>query len=213
MERNFVLLLRKGATARFNLNDIPGSGGRMDVGCRALTQAIWLSHDIRRDTNFYLVCEGPPNPPVTIMFLGKLIKRVSPDERNIASWINRSLDIVNSAKNSSMAKENWLKVQEGIRVRKIGFIPLLRELKEKEGHEVYVLHEKGEAFEDACTEIDDLKPLTFVLGDHLGLPKKEEDYVLNIIGAKKISLGKKSYLASSCIAIVHYLLDKKSEGN
>jgi len=213
MERNFVLLLRKGATAKFSLNDIPGSGGRMDIGCRALTQAIWLSHDIRRDTNFYLVCEGPPNPPVTILFLGKSIKRVSPDERNIASWINKSLELVSSAKNASKAKENWLKIQEGIRVRKIGFIPLLKELKEEEKHDVYVLHEKGEAFENVEIEIDDLRPLTFVLGDHIGLPKKEEDYVLNIIGAKKVSLGRKSYLASSCIAIVHYLLDKKIEGN
>ncbi len=211
MERNFVLLLRKGVTSKFSLNDIPGSGGRVDIGCRALTQSIWLSHNIRRDTNFYLVCEGPPKPPITILFLGKSIKRVSPDERNIASWINKALEIISSSKNSLKAKENWLKVQEGIRIRKIGLIPLLREMREKKGSEIIVLHEKGEPIDNL--EVDEIKPLTFVLGDHKGLPKKEEDYVVNVIKGKKISLGKKSYLASSCIAIVHYILDKKIEKN
>ena len=33
----------------FSLNDLPGSGGRMDVLCRCVNAALFLSHDLRRD--------------------------------------------------------------------------------------------------------------------------------------------------------------------
>jgi len=48
----------------------------------------------------------------------------------------------------------------------------------------------------------------FVLGDHLGLPKKEEMFVARF-EHEKISLGTTSYLASQCITVLHYELDKK----
>ncbi|MEM5805493.1 MAG: hypothetical protein QW156_03190 [Candidatus Aenigmatarchaeota archaeon] len=48
----------------------------------------------------------------------------------------------------------------------------------------------------------------FILGDHLGLNRNEEKF-LKRVGVKKISLGKIEYLASHCITIVHYELDRK----
>jgi tRNA pseudouridine-54 N-methylase len=47
----------------------------------------------------------------------------------------------------------------------------------------------------------------FVLGDHVGLPKKAEVFALRY--GEKISLGKQPYLAASCITILNYLLDRK----
>ena len=47
----------------------------------------------------------------------------------------------------------------------------------------------------------------FILGDHVGLPKKAEVFALRY--GEKISLGKQPYLAASCITILNYLLDRK----
>ena len=38
----------------YSLNDLPG-GGRMDVLCRCVNASFFLSHDLRRDVECYLV--------------------------------------------------------------------------------------------------------------------------------------------------------------
>nr|AAB88387.1 hypothetical protein [Methanococcus maripaludis] len=38
--------------------DLPGSSGRLDLLCRCVNSAFFLSHDMRRDTIFYSVNYG-----------------------------------------------------------------------------------------------------------------------------------------------------------
>jgi tRNA (pseudouridine54-N1)-methyltransferase len=72
-----------------------------------------------------------------------------------------------------------------------------------EESKIYVLEEGGkDIFETKIGE----KPI-FVLGDHVGLPKKVEAFALRY--GEKISLGRKPYLAASCITILNYLLDRQ----
>ena len=47
----------------------------------------------------------------------------------------------------------------------------------------------------------------FVLGDNHGIPKNDEKFVLR--EANKISLGKESYLASSCISVLNWVCDNQ----
>ncbi len=69
--REFILRASKALTSPdFNLNDLPSSGGRMDLVCRCISSALWVSNDLRRDTKIFVVLEGPPNPPRTIIFDG-----------------------------------------------------------------------------------------------------------------------------------------------
>jgi tRNA (pseudouridine54-N1)-methyltransferase len=56
----------------FSINDLPGSGGRMDVLCRCVNTSLFLSHDLRRDTDCYLVICGEPAGPKTVKFSGVL---------------------------------------------------------------------------------------------------------------------------------------------
>ena len=197
--RAFVLLARKARTTPdFELNDLPGSGGRLDLVARCVTQALWLSHKLREDTCFYAVLCGPRNPPKSIAFFAPSLRRVSPDERNIGSWIKKALE-----KSEKEKSKDWLFVQPGIAIAKIGLIKLLEEL--KSDFTFYVLHEKGEKIES----VEFASNPCFILGDHLGIPKKIENHVVKKFKAKKVSLGKQSYLASSCIAIVHHELDKR----
>ncbi len=188
--RQFILYAEKASTSPdFSLDDLPGSGGRMDLVARCICNALWISHALRRDSCIHVVACGSPNPPVVISFYGDTLRGVSPDERNIAAWIKKAL---------SMKRRN-----PGIIIRKISFQQLIEELA-SEGTFIYILDEKG-------TDIARVKKLkedsVFVLGDHLGLPNKEEEFVEQF-EHEKISLGTTSYLASQCITVLHYELDK-----
>jgi tRNA (pseudouridine54-N1)-methyltransferase len=71
-------------------------------------------------------------------------------------------------------------------------------------HQIYVLEEDGKNVGGVAFPDNSL----FVLGDHVGLPKKAEDFALRF--GEKISLGKTPYLAASCITIINYTLDRQA---
>ena len=61
----------------FSLNDLPGAG-RMDVLCRCVNASLFLSHDLRRDVDCYLVLLGGPKGPKTVKFSGEVRSARSP---------------------------------------------------------------------------------------------------------------------------------------
>ncbi|MCK4475481.1 MAG: tRNA (pseudouridine(54)-N(1))-methyltransferase TrmY [Methanophagales archaeon] len=191
--KQFILYARKTVTSPdFSLDDLPGSGGRMDLVARCICNALWISHDLRRDSCIHVVACGSPNPPVVISFYGDKLRDVSPDERNIAAWIKKAL---------AMKRKN-----PGISIRKLNFQQLVEELA-SEGNIFYILHEKGTDIARVKLKVDPV----FILGDHIGLPKKEEKFVERF-EHEKISLGSTSYLASQCITVLHYELDNAPVG-
>ena len=188
--RQFVLYAGTALTSPdFSLDDLPGSGGRMDLVARCVGNALWLSHAVRRDTCIHVVACGEPHPPVVITFAGERLRGVSPDERNIAAWIQKTL---------AGTRRN-----PGIRVRDLRFQELIEELAD-DGTFFYILHEEGNELGTRALNED----AAFVLGDHLGLPPIEGAFVERF-AHEKISLGPISYLASHCITILHYELDRR----
>jgi tRNA (pseudouridine54-N1)-methyltransferase len=91
------------------------------------------------------------------------------------------------------------KFHPGISKDKISFEALLKT--QAQTRRVYVLEEGGQDI----AELKIAENAVFVLGDHVGLPKKAEVFALRY--GEKVSLGKRPYLAASCITIVNYLLD------
>ena len=89
----------------------------------------------------------------------------------------------------------------GIITRKKSFEALLKG--KAETHNIFVLEEGGKN----VAEIRLPENAVFVLGDHVGLPKKTEIFALRY--GEKISLGKQPYLAASCITILNYLMDRQ----
>lgn len=77
--------------------------------------------------------------------------------------------------------------------------------KHADGYKVFVLEEKGRDI----SECDLSGDVLILVGDHIGLPKKDEKFCLRF--GKKMSLGKKKYLAASCIDIVNYVIDCSEE--
>jgi tRNA (pseudouridine54-N1)-methyltransferase len=91
------------------------------------------------------------------------------------------------------------KTHPGITTSKTGFETFLKS--KAETSQIYVLEEDGTNIQEIALAQNPL----FVLGDHVGLPRKAEAFALRY--GEKISLGKTPYLAASCITVLNYLLD------
>lgn len=188
----FILYARKALTKPFNLEDLVGAN-RMDLVARTISNALFFSHGIRKDVIVYASLNGPPRPPLLIKFDGSKVHGIFQDEKSIAKIINDCL--------KKAIKYNEAQVYEGIYVSRKSFEEFLKSCKNKT---VYYLHEKGEDIR----KIDIKNYCLFIIGDHLGLPKKSEKFIERI-GAIKISLGPISYLSSQCVTIVLNEIDRK----
>jgi len=181
--REFLLYSRMGRTDPHwtNLHD----AGRLDIVYECIVASLFLSHGLRRDVNFNAVLNGAPNPPLHLHISGAELYDVRTD---IETW------------QAILKKALSGKAHLGFISMKTGFEALLKE--KAQNRAVYVLEEGGKNLNDVTLAE---KPL-FVLGDHVGLPKKAESFALRF--GEKISLGRQPYLAASCITILNYRLDK-----
>ncbi|MEM5830569.1 MAG: hypothetical protein QW409_01345 [Candidatus Aenigmatarchaeota archaeon] len=167
--------------------------GRFDIIVQSLIQAVCVSREYRKDVIFYAILSRP-NRPISLEIVSEKIKGILPNEKQFAEKIKENL-------------EKYYKKRDldaGFNFYEMDLIPLLRFIKQKYNPNFFVLHEKGENLEkDYLSENN-----CFILGDHIGLPKKVEDFIIREFNAKKISLGSVSYLTSTSIAIINFLLDK-----
>lgn len=192
--RTFILYSR-GWTKPFSEKDLPGAG-RMDIACRCVSAALFVSYTIRRDTRIFISLNGGEKP-VALCFDGG-IRKISPDERSIGLWISKTLE---KARENGLNKE-WKRTDNGILYAQKSFGEILEELK-KEKCDFYLLDEEGKNIEE--TEIKN-NP-AFILGDNAGISEKEK--AIAELLAEKISLGETFYLASSCVSVVHWVCDRK----
>ena len=179
--REFILFSRTGRTDG-NFESLR-EAGRLDVVYQCILLALFRSHSIRRDVVFHVILNGPPRPPIHLTVDGRELRDVRVDER---TWQEILRKVLSGGEHP------------GISIKKGSF----QELVKTKG-KVYVLEETGQNIEKIEFEENPI----FILGDHVGLPKKDESFALRY--GSKISLGKKPYLAASCVDIINYLLDRK----
>jgi tRNA (pseudouridine54-N1)-methyltransferase len=177
----FVLFSRKGRTDG-NFRSLR-EAGRLDVVHQCLLLAFFTSGALRRDVLFHIVLGGPPHPPVHLAFDGRRLRDVRTDER---TWEDIFRKVLSGGTHPGVqyARESF---QDVIRTKQ----------------NIFVLEEKGENIQNVELEENPV----FVLGDHVGLPKKDEKFALRY--GTKISLGKKPYLAATCVDILNYILDQR----
>ena len=179
----FVLFSRKGHTdGQFRTLT---SGGRLDIVYQCILTSIFHSHGHRNDVIFHVFLSGPPKPPVHLEIKGNELYNVRTDER---SWEDILRKVLEGAHHPGIVNKKE-SIQAFIRKRS------------EQGIKIYVLEERG----NNVADIGFTESAIFVLGDHIGLPKKDEKFMLKF--GEKISLGKQRYLAASCIDIINYLLD------
>ncbi|MCG7849882.1 MAG: tRNA (pseudouridine(54)-N(1))-methyltransferase TrmY [ANME-2 cluster archaeon] len=211
--REFIVVGHKAVTdGQFSLNDLPGSAGRMDILCRCVNSALFLSHDLRRDVVIYLVLLGEPGPPKIIKFIGQDVRYLNPDERSSGSLIKKALEL--------KARIRWKESTPGVWVRQGDLEDLLAELNinsdenvngsvdEGTDNKLYYLHEDGTDIRD---KMEGTLPqrATFILGDHVGMTPDEEHKIMDA-GTQSINVGPLSLHADHCIIVVNNELDRKN---
>ncbi|HEX32388.1 MAG TPA: tRNA (pseudouridine(54)-N(1))-methyltransferase TrmY [Candidatus Acetothermia bacterium] len=191
--RRFVLLAHKAPVAPdFTLNDLPGSAGRIDVLCRAIGAAFFLSHDLRRDVEVDILLQDQ----VQIRLVGEKLKRLNPDERSTAALIKHALEKL-------VGEEEEVQSTPGIFVSRRTLPEMVDRLYQLGAHPV-VLHEEGAPFEAASIPDDP----AFFLSDHQDFSPTDEEALADL---PRVSLGSTPLHTSQCITIVHYLLDRQRE--
>ncbi len=192
--RNFIVVGHKATTTpNFSLEDIPGTSGRLDILCRAVTAAFVISHGIRKDVCVYLVLLGGEIPK-TIRLVGETLRHLNPDERTTAALLKKALAVP--------ATPEWAMSTSGIFVRTGNLTELLADLKETK---LIYLREDGADISGLDTgSLSD--EAAFILGDHTGMTP-EEEALIEQAGARVVSLGATSLHADHCIVLINWFLD------
>ncbi len=173
----------------FSLNDLPGAG-RMDVLCRCVNASLFLSHDLRRDVDCYLLLLGGPKAQKTVLFRGSELCSLSPDERSAGALIKKALSIP--------CGSEFREAAPGVYVRNGGLERLFAE------HAFAVLDEKGTDIRTAPAV-----PEAFLLSDHQNFSDAEEALVKD---APRYSVGPVCLHADHTITVISNEIDRRKNG-
>ena len=188
--RQFVVVGHDAPTTPdFSLDDLAGAAGRLDVLCRCVNSAFFLSHAIREDVRVHLVLADA----FTVTFEGSDLRRLNPDERSTAALIRGALDRRDDAIGHQPVESS-----PGVSIRRRGFEATLDAL---DGTLVH-LHEEG-------TPVVDCEPPTdpvFVLSDHHDFAAAERDLLIDRADAR-VRLGPRALHADHAITVAHNYLD------
>lgn len=195
--RYFVITGHKAVTTGdFKLDDIAGGAGRLDILVRCVNSAFFLSHDLRKDVEIYLVLEGGDDAPKTVVFKGAELRYLNPDERSTASLIRNAL-----LKKVQPGED--IRSSPGVYNTRMSFADVLEKLS-KVGSFVY-LKEDGVD----CRDYEFPENPIFVLGDNQD-PTAEEEEILQSYSPDKICIGPYSLHADHCMIIVQNEVDRRS---
>jgi tRNA (pseudouridine54-N1)-methyltransferase len=188
--KHFVYFSAKGATSGKALSGDLMNSGRLDIAIHSFIQAVFLSHDFRKDVTFHFCLYGMPDPPKHIEITVKDETPIS--KKDVVKLIQKIL--------YKGKKGEKTEVLPGCFVERKSFLKLIEELLEQD-IECFILDKKGESLR----EIKIPKKCAFILGDHEGLPKQEMKRLKKYL--TPVSIGPHMYFASQTVAVVNNELD------
>jgi tRNA (pseudouridine54-N1)-methyltransferase len=190
--RQFIVLGHDAPTTpEFSFDDLAGGAGRLDVLCRCVNSAFFLSHDIREDVRVVLVL----GDEIAIRFEGSELRRLNPDERSTAALIRNALDQKAEAIGHMEAESS-----PGVHLSKRGVEPVLTEA--AGSGTVVQLHEDGDPVADA----EPPENPVFVLSDHRDFTAGESE-LLAETADERVRLGPELLHADHAITVAHNYLD------
>lgn len=188
LTRVFVIVLKQAVPdPQLDLNNIP-QAGRVDLLCRVLTSAFFLSNSFRPSTEVWAFFQ---QNALLIKFRGDKFRGVQPDERSVGGFLRRvfrHVAGVGKHANKPIMGVSW-------QLLALEDLPELLP-------QAYILEQDGELATTKLSENDG--PVFFVLGDHVGFSDEDKLILGNY---PKISLGQTELLTSQCITVLHYLMD------
>ncbi|WP_117594558.1 tRNA (pseudouridine(54)-N(1))-methyltransferase TrmY [Haloprofundus halophilus] len=190
--RQFVIIGHDApTTSAFSLDDIAGGAGRLDVLCRCVNSAFFLSHAIREDVRTHLVL----GDEYTVRFEGSELRRLNPDERSTAALIRKALDAREEAIGHMPAESS-----PGVSLYRMGFEATLDAVAAEST--VMQLHEDG----TPVVDVDPPENPAFVLSDHRDF-SDEEASRLDAVADERVRLGSETLHADHAITVAHNYLD------
>ncbi|MDS0278455.1 tRNA (pseudouridine(54)-N(1))-methyltransferase TrmY [Halomicroarcula sp. S1AR25-4] len=190
--RQFVVVGHDAPTTPdFSLDDLAGAAGRLDVLCRCVNSAFFLSHDIREDVRTHLVLADE----YTVTFEGSDLRRLNPDERSTAALVRNALE-----EREEAIGHIPVETSPGVSLTRRGFEATLDDVA-RDGT-VVQLHEDGDSVVDVETPTDPV----FVLSDHHDFAASEAD-LLAEAADERVSLGPERLHADHAITVAHNYLD------
>jgi tRNA (pseudouridine54-N1)-methyltransferase len=190
--RQFVVIGHDApTTAEFSLDDLAGAAGRLDVLCRCVTSAFFLSHAIREDVRVHLVLADE----YTVTFDGRELRRLNPDERSTAALVRKALEEREEAIGHIPVESS-----PGVSLTRRGFEATF-EAVAREGT-VVQLHEDG----DPVVDVEPPTGPVFVLSDHRDF-SEGETAVIEAHAEARLSLGPEPLHADHAVTVAHNYLD------
>jgi len=190
--RQFIVLGHDAPTTpEFSLDDLAGGAGRLDVLCRCVNSAFFLSHDIREDVRVVLVLSDE----IAVRFEGSELRRLNPDERSTAALIRNALDERDEAVGHVAVESS-----PGVYLSKRGVEPVLEGA--AGSGTVVQLHEDG----DPVADVEPPDDPVFVLSDHRDFTAGESTLLADAAD-ERVRLGPELLHADHAITVAHNYLD------
>jgi len=190
--RQFVIIGHDAPTTPdFSLDDLAGAAGRLDVLCRCVSAAVFLSHDVREDVRVHLVL----GDEYTVTVDSDTVRRLNPDERSTAALIRTALE-----EREEAIGHVPVETSPGISLTRRGFEGTLEDVA-TEGM-VVQLHAGGDPVVDATPPTDPV----FVLSDHRDFTDAEQALIDDTVD-RRLSLGPRPLHANHAITVAHNFLD------
>ena len=177
--------------SKYTIKDIPGSSGRLDVISRCVLSALTLNNKLEKGVQIWIFLAKYG----TFIFDSDLFN----DElfpKNEILLTDFFVDFIKKKKKHESYLENPL---NSIKCSDLGIFDAIKNYTKK-NYKVYLLNENGIDFKKVFKELSSKDNLLFILGDQTGDLLNDKE--LKELNLTNLSLGNRSYLASSTIRLI-----------
>ncbi len=181
--------------SKYNIKDLPGSSGRLDVISRCVLAALSNKDNFEKNVHIWVFLE---NYGTFIFDSERFEYDIFP--KNELLFSNYFVNLIRNRDSIIKLKDNPLRA---VQISKIDIIEALKQFKEL-NYAIFVLNESGEDIFTHFKEFRSNKGLIFVIGSQSGDVINSKD--LSAMNFTNVSLGTQSYLASSVIRLIKLYL-------
>ena len=176
---------------KYNIKDIPGSSGRLDVISRCIISAILNNNDFERKTQIWVFLDRYG----TFIFNTEFFDyKIFP--KNEILFTEYFVEFLQKYRTDEDLKLNPL---HKIKCSNLNIVEAINHFKNL-NYDLFVLHEHGQDFFEILNNLQEKENIIFIIGS------QEDDFInskeLLSLKIPKISLGNQSYLASSVIRLL-----------
>ena len=175
----------------YTIKDIPGSSGRLDVLSRCILAALIAENEFDENTQVWIFLDK-----LGAYFFDPNVLDFETFPKNELKLTDYFVDLIRNTNSKDKLKNNPLRV---LSTSEKGVRETLKELL-KLNYKTYILHEEGSDFFSNLKSILLEKNVIFIIGNQSGDIMNLEEVLASDFPI--LSLGNRSYLASSVIRLI-----------